>query len=82
MAKPSKKRLPRREETIRKVIPVSIITIKDKFKTDLQKKLKPKHAKAINDIVVFEIMMNVLKDVPASKFIEKVPKKYLKNKKK
>lgn len=77
MARKRCKKLPSSGKTIRKVIPVSLITIKDKYKKHLERNIKEKYK--LTDKVVFEIIMKVIKDIPEKEFTKKVPKKYLKN---
>jgi len=73
--KKAKKKIPKTEKTVRKAVPVSLIKIKDVFKSNILDNIKDKHKKSLCDVVVLEIMMKCLKDIPEKEYI----KKYLKN---
>lgn len=74
----AKKRIPCRQKTIRRVVPISIIKITDIYKSKLKKRVKDKHKNSISDRVVLEIFLKAAQEIDDKKFFDKVPKKYLK----
>lgn len=77
-----KKRIPSKDKTIRKTIPISVVSITDKYKSDIKENLKDKHKDCLTDKVVLEIMMKSLNEMSDKEFLKvvmkKIPKKYKK----
>lgn len=75
-------RIPSKDEKVRKVIPMSLISITDKYKKEISKNLKTKYQNNLTDIVVLEILMKCFKDIPEQEILKislsKIPKKYKK----
>ena len=74
----AKKRIISNGATIRKVIPVSIVKVKDVYGKKIKNNLKDKYADSLTDKVIFEVMVKCLKDIDEKDFIKHIPKKYIK----
>lgn len=82
MAKKATRRIPSRSKSVRKLVPVTLLEVTDKYKREIQKNLKDKHKDALTDKVVLEIVLKSLNDMPDKKLVEvidkNIPKKYRK----
>lgn len=77
-----RKRIPSKEKNVRKVVPISLISITDKFKKEISKNLKTKYQDNLTDIVVLEVLMKSFNSLPEKEILKislnKIPKKYKK----
>ena len=78
----SNKRIPSKEKTVRKTVPQSLISITDRYKTEIRKELKPKFQDSLTDKVVLEIILRGINNLPPKEILKvslsKIPKKYRK----
>jgi len=82
MAKPRRKRIPSRSKSVRKVVPIDLIKVTDKYKKKIQENLKEKNRDSLSDKVVIEILMKSINEMPEKELLKivlkKIPKKYRK----